>query len=163
MRLSELFRWLILMLSCALFGCSAVDVTSGNEDAPELRPAPVDVVGTITWVRGWGATDFPQPDSSYFEPQPLALVDVDLMEFISDQDPPGRIVASTHTNSKGQFVLFAPPGTYYLVVRAAEYARIQMGGPWFSAEDRVSNLEVVELRAGQVLVRDFEIHEMVPQ
>ena len=152
-----------VVLSALLLGCSAVDVTSGNTDAAPPPPAPSQVGGTLTFVRGWGATEFPRPDTSYFDPTPLSMVEMDLMVFIGDREPPGRIMASTQSDGEGRYVLFAPPGTYYLVVRAGEHTGVFTGMPWFTQEDKVSHLEVVELRDGLVLIRDFEIHEMVPQ
>jgi len=163
MRLSYRMSVSSVVLFGVLFGCSAFDVKSGNDPTGQPPATPAEVGGVLTFVRGWGATDFPRPDTSYFDPTPLSMVDMDLMVFVGDREPPGRSVAATHTDIEGRYILFAPPGTYYLVVRAAEHTGVFMAEPWFRAEDLVSHLEVVELRDGLVLIRDFEIHEMVPQ
>jgi hypothetical protein len=149
----------VTLLICMLLLANCVRDASRTDTEPDFAK----VTGIVTFVRGWGATDFPLPDSSYFDPRALADVKVSLLEYFGDGKPPGEVVAQTDTDTLGRYQLVASPGDYYLVLHAASFSGILTASDWFDPAEQVSHLEVIELVSGQTLTRDMEVHEMVPQ
>ncbi len=156
-------RRLRFVVIVVVVGVAALDSCADKTNVGEAETTNATVTGTITWKRGWGATEFPRPDSSYFGPRPLVGVKVSLLEYQGEGQPPGVSVVSVATDSLGAYEITAAPGPYYLAIHAAKYGGIVVDPNWIDPAEEVGHLKVVQLQTGKVIVRDVVVMELVPQ
>ena len=76
------------------------------------------------------------------------------------------ILDSTTTDSLGQYELFANSGTYYLAVGKSAFPAVVL--QYDTADTKgldfaIFDFSLIVIPKGQVVIKDFEVYELVPQ